>query len=237
MKKLLLISLISFGISGCASIVLDPVSSSADETQKILNLVLTHAENLIEANKLKDSHSISVVTGQLKKAEDERIQSIIDEEKIAEYSQMISISDDKSKFTSPKISLSNKIGVLDDEVDFQDYYLEGLKDNSDIVQHKLHVSIKYNWKERRNYSYANICDKWKRCEDGKKIDISLSSANASECTSSSCNYTEVMRLSLSNDILQDNMDSGLILRLYSKKETTKVNLSSAYIKAYLEATE
>tara|TARA_B110001454_G_scaffold134666_1_gene125331 strand:- start:112 stop:831 length:720 start_codon:yes stop_codon:yes gene_type:complete len=239
MKKLLQFFLISLTIVGCSSMQLEAVSSSQDETQRILALGLTHAENLIEAKKLKDNHTVSVVTGQLMKAEDERIQAVIDAEKIAEYSQMINVSDDNSKFTAPKISESIKIGVLDDEYDYQDYFLQGLKDNNSLIQHQLHLSLKYNWRERRNYSHANVCDKWQRCDDGKKIDVAFSSANASGCSpsTSTCNYTEVMELNLTDDILRGNMDSGLTLRLFSKKETSKVNISSAYIKAYLKAIE
>jgi len=237
MKKLLQFFLISLTIVGCSSMQLEAVSSSQDETQRILALGLSHAENLIEAKKLKDNHTVSVVTGQLMKAENERIQAIIDVEKIAEYSQLINVSNDNSKFTAPKISESKRIGVLDDEYDYQDYFLQGTKDNNSLIQHQLHLSLKYNLRERRNYSHANVCDKWQRCDDGKKIDVSLSSTNVSGCTPSSCNYTEVMELNLTDDILRGNMDSGLSLRLFSKKETSKVNISSAYIKAYLKATE
>ena len=100
MKKILLTLLLSLGLTGCASLELDAIASSEEETQKILALGLTHSENLIEANKLKDAHTISVVTGQLKKAEDERIKAIIDDEKIAEYAQKIIVSDGKSKFVA-----------------------------------------------------------------------------------------------------------------------------------------
>ena len=238
MKKLLQFFLISLTIVGCSSMQLEAVSSSQDETQRILALGLTHAENLIEAKKLKDNHTVSVVTGQLMKAEDERIQAVIDAEKIAEYSQMIDVSDDNSKFTGPKISESKKTGVLDDEYDYQDYFLQGLKDrNNGLIQHQLHLSLTHNSSDVRNYSHANVCDKWKRCDNGKKIDVALSSTNVSGCSPSSCNYTEVMELNLTDDILRGNMDSGLILRLFSKKETSKINISSAYIKAYLKATE
>ena len=237
MKKILLTLLLSLGLTGCASLELDAIASSEEETQKILALGLTHSENLIEANKLKDAHTISVVTGQLKKAEDERIQAIIDDEKIAEYSQMVIISDDNTKFTAPVISVSKKIGVLDNEYDYQDYYLKGQKNNNGSIQHQLNLSIKYNWRERRNYLYANVCDKWQRCDDGEKINLTLISANASGCTSSSCNYNEIMNLSLSDDFLRSHMNSGILLRLYSKKETSKINISSSYVKAYLYSTD
>ena len=237
MKKILLTLLLSLGLTGCASLELDAIASSEEETQKILALGLTHSENLIEANKLKDTHTISVVTGQLKKAEDERIQAIIDDEKIAEYSQMVIVSDDNTNFTAPVISVSKKIGVLDNEYDYQDYYLEGQKNNNGSIQHQLNLSLKYNWRERRNYLYANVCDKWQRCDDGEKINLTLISANASGCTSSSCNYNEIMNLSLSDDFLRSHMNSGILLRLYSKKETSKINISSSYVKAYLYSTD
>ena len=235
MKKLLQILLLSLGLTGCASLELDAVASSEEETQKILALGLTHAENLIEANKLKDSHTISVVTGQLKKAEDERIQSIIDEEKIAEYSQLINISDDNTRFIAPKISTIKKIGVLDDEYDNLDYFLKGLKNNDGSIQHQLNLPVEYKWKQRRNYSYANVCDKWQRCDDGEKIDLTLISANASGCSPSSCIYTEIMDLNLSDNFLRSYMSSGILLSLYSKKEKSKINITPAYIKAYLNA--
>ena len=85
MKKILQILLISIGLTGCSALVLEPVSSSQDETQRILDLGLTHAENLIEASKLKDNHTISVVTGQLMKVEDDKNQSIIDAVNISIY--------------------------------------------------------------------------------------------------------------------------------------------------------
>ncbi len=237
MKKLLQILLISLCLLGCASLELEPISSSQEEAQKILALGLTHSENLLEANKLKDKHTISVVTGQLIKAEDERIQALIDEEKIIKYSQMINISDDNSKFIAPVISVSKKIGVLDNEFDYLDYFLKGQKNNNSSTQHQLSLSVKYNGKQRRNYSYANVCDKWQRCDNGEKIGLTLISANASGCTSSSCNYTEIMDLNLNNDFLRNYMKSGLLLQLYSKKETTKIDISSAYLKAYLMATK
>ena len=237
MKKILLTLLLSLGLTGCASLELDAIASSEEETQKILALGLTHSENLIEANKLKDTHTISIVTGQLKKAEDERIQAIIDDEKIAEYSQMVIVSDDNTNFTAPVISVSKKIGVLDNEYDYQDYYLKGQKNKNGSMQHQLNLSLKYNWSERRNYLYANVCDKWQRCDDGEKINLTLISANASGCTSSSCNYNEIMNLSLSDDLLRSHMNSGILLRLYSKKETSKINIPSAYVKAYLYSTD
>tara|TARA_B100000767_G_scaffold189670_1_gene176959 strand:- start:565 stop:1284 length:720 start_codon:yes stop_codon:yes gene_type:complete len=237
MKKSLQILLLSVALTGCASLELDTIASSEEETQKILSLGLTHAENLIEASKLEDSHSISVVTGQLKKAEDERIQSIIDEEKIAEYSDLIIVLDDNTRFIAPKVSIIKKIGVLDDEFDNQDFFLKGLKNNNGSVQHQLNVSIKYKWKKRRNYSHVNVCDKWQRCDAGEKIDLSLISANASGCSPSSCIYTEILDLNLSDDFLRKHIDSGILLSLYSKKEQSKIKINSPYIKAYLNAID
>ena len=65
MKKLLLILTLSATLFGCSSIELEAVSSSEEETQRILALGLSHEENLIEAKKLKSDHMISVVTMQL----------------------------------------------------------------------------------------------------------------------------------------------------------------------------
>ena len=74
MKKLILILSLSIALFGCSSIELEAMSTSAEETQRILDMGLTHEENLLEAKKLKSSHLISVVTLQLNNAKDDKIQ-------------------------------------------------------------------------------------------------------------------------------------------------------------------
>jgi Tfp pilus assembly protein PilV len=234
MKKILQILLLSIGLTGCASLVLEPVSSSQEETQRILALDLTHAENLIEASKLNDNHTISVVTGQLNKARDEKIQAEVDLVESIKFSEMVVVSDNYSNFTGSKISESIKKGVLMTDVDFQEYYLSGVKGaNSGLLKHQLHLTIKYNSNDKRIYSTANVCDKWNRCDLDQR-NVTLISSLASSCTSSSCDYTEVMELDLAGYFLTDKMENGLTMLFNSKKETNKITISSAYIKGYLK---
>jgi hypothetical protein len=184
MKKILQILLLSIVLTGCASLVLEPVSSSQEETQRILALDLTHAENLIEASKLNDNHTISVVTGQLNKARDEKIQAEVDLVESIKFSEMVVVSDNYSNFTGSKISESIKKGVLMTDVDFQEYYLSGVKDtNSGLLKHQLHLTIKYNSNDKRIYSSANLCDEWNRCSLDQR-DVVLISSIASNCTTS-----------------------------------------------------
>ena len=237
MKKILQILLLSIGLTGCASLVLEPVSSSQDETQRILALDLTHAENLIEASKLNDNHTISVVTGQLNKARDEKIQAEVDLVESIKFSEMVVVSDNYSNFTGSKISESIKKGVLMTDVDFQEYYLSGVKGaNSGLLKHQLHLTIKYNSNDKRIYSTANVCDKWNRCDLDQR-NVTLISSLASNCTSSSCDYTEVMELDLAGYFLTDKMENGLTMLFNSKKETNKITISSAYIKGYLKVAK
>jgi len=51
MKKFILLITLSAGIFGCSSLELETVSTSAEETQRILAMGLSHEENLIEAKK------------------------------------------------------------------------------------------------------------------------------------------------------------------------------------------
>jgi hypothetical protein len=237
MKKILQILLLSIGLTGCASLVLEPVSSSQEETQRILALDLTHAENLIEASKLNDNHTIAVVTGQLNKARDEKIQAEVDLVESIKFSEMVVVSDNYSNFKGSKISESIKKGVLMTDVDFQEYYLSGVKGaNSGLLKHQLHLTIKYNSNDKRIYSTANVCDKWNRCDLDQR-NVTLISSLASNCTSSSCDYTEVMELDLAGYFLTDKMENGLTMLFNSKKETNKITISSAYIKGYLKVAK
>ena len=78
MKTLLIISFLSIGLIGCSSIELEAVSTSQEETNRILSMGLTHEENLAEAKKLNTAHMISVVSLQLINARDEKIQAEVD---------------------------------------------------------------------------------------------------------------------------------------------------------------
>jgi len=145
MNKLLQILLLSLVLVGCSSLELETAASSESETQRILAMGLTHEENLIEASKLKSSHMVSVVTGQLNKARDEKIQAEFDLVESAKFADMVIVSGNNSSFIGPEISESIMTGVLIDDVDLQDYFLQGLKDtNSGIVSHQLQLKITHN---------------------------------------------------------------------------------------------
>ena len=236
MKKIQQILLLSICLTGCASLVLEPVSSSQDETQKILALGLTHAENLIEASKLKDNHTISVVTGQLKKAEDDKNKAAIDAVYISKYAESVKVlnGDSEVKFEGLQMLESKRVGMLD-VFDYQDYFLKGLKDkNSGLMQHQLFVKLKYTWKQRKNYSSASFCDKWQGCKDEAQVDITLISSSASSCSSSECDYTEVMELNLTDNFLRSAMDDGFTVSFNSKKSSNEITIASDYLKGYLK---
>jgi hypothetical protein len=236
MKKILQILLLSIGLTGCASLVLEPVSSSQDETQRILALGLTHAENLIEAGKLKDNHTISVVTGQLMQAEDDKNKSAIDAINISKYAENVKVisGDSEVKFEGLQMSEKKRVGMLD-EYDYQDYYLKGLKDkNTGLIQHQLFVKLKYTWKKRKNYSSASFCDKWQGCENEAQVDITLISSRASNCSPTECDYTEVMELNLTDDFLRNSIDDGFSVSFNSKKSTNEITIASDYLQGYLK---
>jgi hypothetical protein len=233
MKKLLLILTLSATLFGCSSIELEAVSSSEEETQRILALGLSHEENLIEAKKLKSDHMISVVTMQLINAKDEKIQyqsDLIESEKLAE---MVTVSDGGKIFIGPEVS--NIISdILSTSPVTQNYYLEGLKNsNNGIIKHKLHIRYDYNSNKSRGYSSANLCDDWGRCETHMQ-DISVSSTNFYNCSSNRCDYTEVFELDISDKLLRDSISKGLTMKLISKKETDNIKLPAAYLMGYLK---
>ena len=235
MKKILQILLLSIGLTGCASLVLEPVSSSQDETQRILALGLTHAENLIEAGKLKDNHTISVVTGQLMKVEDDKNKAAIDAVNISKYAESVKVLNDDSqiRFEGVQMSEVKRVGMLDD-YDYQDYFLKGLKNkNTGLIQHQLNLKLKYTWSQLKNYSSASFCDKWQGCENAEKLDITLISSSASSCTPDTCDYSEIMELKLSDDFLKNNMEDGFTVSFNSKKSTNEITIASDYLKGYL----
>ena len=234
MKKILQILLLSIGLIGCSSLVLEPISTSAQETQRILSLGLTHEENLIEAGKLQSLHTISVVTGQLNKARDEKIQAELELAESVKFAEMVIVSDNNSNFIGSKISESIKKGILIGDIELIDYHLSGIKDqNGGFLKHQLNLSITYTSDSRRNYFSANLCDAWNSC-DLDQSDIILGSEIVSGCTTTSCKYKQIMILDLHDDFLKNNMKNGFTFRFNSKKAANKVTISSAYIKGYLK---
>jgi len=232
MKKLLLLLLLSLGLIGCASInSLDSIEFSATpaeaETKKILALGLTHAENLSEASKLTDPTLVSEVVQELNTINDN---ALIEAEKVAKYAEKVKVSDSNSKFVGSTISNSKMRGVLSN-YDFQDYFLQGSINNG-LIQHQLHLSIKYNSDKWRDYDSASFSDE-------NQVDITLikSKSFAIGCGSSSCDYTEVMELNLSDDFLRSNMETGFSIVFNSIKNTNKITISSNYIKGYLKVAK
>jgi hypothetical protein len=235
MKKILQILLLSIGLIGCSSLEIEAISSSAEEAQRILSLGLTHEENLIEAGKLKSSHMISVVTGQLNKVRDEKIQADFDLLESAKFTEMVVVSDNNSKFLGSKIS-DTKTRNIAGKVENLDYYLSGTKNtNYGFLTHKLNLSITYSSDSKRNYFSANFCNKWQGCDDEPEENINLISATASGCDGTSCNYKEIMELDVPDNFLRDIMEEGFSIKFNSKSsKSNKITISSSYIKGYLK---
>lgn len=235
MKKLLLLLLLSLGLIGCSS--LDSIEFSASpaeaETKKILALGLTHAENLSEAHKLTDPALVSEVVQELKTRNDN---ALIEAEKVAKYAEKVIVSDNNSKFIGAEISNSMMRGILSN-YDFQDYFLQGSKNNG-LIQHQLHLSIKYTSDNWRNYNSASFSDE-------NPVDITLikSKSFAIGCGSSSCEYTEVMELNLSDGFLRSNMEKGFSIgfnatnKFNSITVTNNITIPPNYIKGYLKVVK
>ena len=233
MKKLLLALSLSIALFGCSSLELEAVSTSAEETERILAMGLSHEENLVEASKLKSSHMVSVVSLQLTNARDEKIQAKIDLAASEEFSNMVNVLGNGSKFIGPEVSESIKTGVLQTDIDLQNYYFEGIKDlSSGKIEHKLVFSISYNSMNKRKYGSANICDEWNRC-DMNKQEIKVISSNATNCTTSGCNHKEIMELNLGDEFLRNVADKGITIRFNSKRKDNKIKVSKAYLMGYL----
>jgi hypothetical protein len=236
MKKLFILSFLSMILFSCSSLELEAVSSSEEETQKILALGLSHEENLVEASKLKSKHMKSVVTLQLNNARDEKIQyqsDLIESEKLAE---MVTVSNEGLSYTGPKVSsiISN---ILSTSPVLQNYYIKGSKGSiNESIEHLLNITYIYNSNKGRNYSSANLCDEWGRCETLLQK-ISDSSLNFDNCSSSSCDYIESFELNLSDEILRNSINKGLTIKLISKNDTDKVNISVAYLMGYLKVAK
>ena len=97
--KLLPLLFLIFGLIGCSSIELGDAMTSEQYAQKILDLGLSHEENLIEASKLKTPHLVSVVSLHLINARDEKVQYAIDLQESAKYAQLVTVSNDGKNFS------------------------------------------------------------------------------------------------------------------------------------------
>ena len=241
MKKLFKILLLSLGLIGCSLIdntELTSLTSPFDtQVNRILALDLSHAENLKEANKLTDPDLAAAVVNELEARKLQAENAIIEAENVAKFAEKIKISDSNSKFTGPEISETQKRRLLLNS-DYLSYFLRGVRVNNSLIQHQLHLSIKYDSEDRRNYHSASQCDKWRGCtDDGREMDFSLISSNASGCSGSVCSYTETMELKLSDEFLRSNMDTGFSIRFNSKKETNKITIPSDYTKGYLKVAK
>jgi len=246
MKKLFQILLLSLSLIGCSLIdnaELTSLKSPLDtQLNRILALDLSHAESIKEANKLMDSDLAAAVVKELEARKLNAEKAIIEAENVAKFAEKIKISDSNSKFTGPVISETKKRGLLLNS-DYHNYFLRGIRDNDGLIQHQLHFSIKYDSEDRRNYYSASQCDKWRGCtDDANEMDITMISSSASGCTASFCSYTETMKLKLSDEFLRSNMDTGFSMRFNSKEISSKlfsskITISSSYLKGYLEVAK
>jgi len=240
MKNFLQMLLLSIGLAGCSSIdyaelsKISTVSPTNIQINRILALNLSHAGSLIEANKLMDPILVSNVVKELEarklKAENISIELV----KVANFAEMVKVSDDNLKFMGPKISDTKKRNMIG-KAENLDYFLLGLKDNNGSIQHKLNFSITYTSNERRNYASASFCDKWGGCENENQMDVALISFKASSCSSFDCDYNEIVELDLSDSFLKENMEKGLSLDFNSKATiSNKITIPSSYLKGYLK---
>jgi len=241
MKKLVQIFLLSFGLIGCSSIdyaeLTSSMSPSDTEINRILALGLSHTENLILARKITDSSVASAVINDLKNRKTKTDNESIDAEKVAQYAEMVKVSDDNSKFFGPQISEIKKRNMVGKSENF-DYFLLGLKDKSNSsIQHTLNFSITHTSEERRSYTSASFCDKWQGCSNDNLMDITVTSISASGCSSYECDYTEKMELNLSDDFLRSNMKDGLSVSFISKTANNKVTFIPSYLEGYLSVAK
>ena len=118
--------------------------------------------------------------------------------------------------------------------DYQNYFLRGWKDKvNGSIRHQLYVSIKYSnmfdsgsWRFYRSASYSN----------GEQSDITEISTDVS-CYNG-CDYTETIGISLSDEFLRDNMDTGFSIRFNAKSgDKNVITISPDYIKGYLQVAK
>jgi hypothetical protein len=219
MKNFLQISLLSIALVGCSSIdyaeLTSPVSPSKTQIDRIISLNLSHSENLKEANKLMDPALVSTVVKELEARKLKADNAAIEAEDVANYAEMVKVSDDNLQFSGPKISeikTRNMIGKPEN----LDYFLLGSKDKNDgSIQHKLNFSITYTSTEKRNYSSASYCDKWGGCDSESLLDVAL------------------IELNLEDDFLRNNMGEDFSVSFNSKEANNKITFTSPYLKGYL----
>jgi len=236
MKKILLVVFISLGLVGCSYVQLTDLPSSESEAEKIISLGLTHKENLSAAQKLQDPELVLAVIEKLEKSEELKNKLRIEAEDVIKYAEMVKVSnadsDGQIVFTGAEVFKTEKSGFFDNENESHNYFLYGVKNNNEVMKHKIRLSILYSSKNWRSYNSSNFCDKW-RCDEDNQIEINLLSTDASKCTDSSCEYREIMELSLSDEFLKSNAEKGFTLEVNSKKVSTKVNIVSSYVLGYL----
>ena len=67
------------------------------------------------------------------------------------------------------------------------------------------------------------------------FNLSLISSKASGCSSTKCDYNEVVELDLTDEFLRKNMEKDLSIKFNSlASKSNKISFSSAYIKGYLK---
>ncbi|MDC0195759.1 hypothetical protein OAJ80_02365 [Candidatus Thioglobus sp.] len=224
-----------FLLTGCSNIQLEAVSTSAEETQRILAMGLTHEENLIEASKIKSSHMASVVKLQLMNAHDEKIQAEIDLIESNKYADLVIHSN--NNFTGPEIVKTIKRGVLETDIDTQTLFFKGSKNDKGKLEHSLIVKIEHVSSNKRAYLSANFCDSWGRC-DGDIVDFELISSNSSNCTTTECNHSDVVEFEFSDEFLRSKISEsgftdGITMRMNRKRFSNKINVPSTYLTGYL----
>ena len=245
MKKVLLL-LISLSFIGCSSVDLGSSLSSLelgealsteDEANRILALGMSHEENLKEASKLDSPHKISVVTLKLINARDEKVQYEIDQIESAKLVDQVIVSNNGLKIVGSNATDLIKTGILETDSDLLNYFIEGVKDTNDVnFQHNLQLTITHNSKNKREYLSAVFCDEWGRC-DGEVQNLIILSSIATNCSSTSCDYNESMKLELSEVFLKNMINNGFTMKLTSKKKSHKIKVSRPYLMSYLSYFE
>ena len=236
MKNFILLLSVLIGLSACSSLELEAVNTSEQETQRILALGLSHEENLAEATKLNDSHMVTVVSLQLTNAHDDKIQAEIDLIESKEITNNVIVSSDGFNFIGPEVSKS-ETSIININPDLINYHIEGSKNlSSGLVSHKLKLSVVHTSDKKRSFISANLCDQWNRCE-GETFEINNVSALASNCSSSNCEYNEIVELDLSDDFLRDHVNKGFTFRFNANKSSSKVKVSKVYLVGYLKVAQ
>ena len=152
MKKFILLLSVLIGLSSCSSLELQALTSSEEETQRILALGLSYEENLIEASKLNDPHMVTVVSLQLTNAHDEKIQAEIDIIESKEIANNVIVSSDGFNFIGPEVSKS-EASIINTNPDLINYHIKGSKNlTTGILNHQLQLSLAHNSNKKRNYN-------------------------------------------------------------------------------------